>query len=103
MSDDDAPPLSVRRYGIGVFLVRSQRKSCEDWYLATFEEEGFPKGICACRHFEHRIEPKVRRGIRPRKPTCLHLDALARELAKAKRLCRRASLPFHERLIPMHR
>lgn len=95
------PPLSVRRFHEGGYMVRSQRPSCGEWYLVTLDHPDFPHGHCHCIHFACRIEPRVVRHQEPEWPDCVHIRRVRSTLEHAQALCEAAGIEFSERIIPM--
>ncbi len=96
----DLPPLAVRRYGIGTYLVRSQRPACSNCYVVDLGDRRFVRGRCACIDYDVRIEAPIKRGEVPERWTCIHIDAANSELEHARQLCELAGLPFSENIIP---
>lgn len=95
------PPLAVRRYEPGRFLVRSERPRCSNWYLVDRTEPEFPEGHCTCIDFATRIEPYLCRGEEPPlRESCKHTRKVEAELQHARSLCEAAGLPFSENIIP---
>lgn len=98
----DAKPLTVRRFDLGRYMVRSERPACEDWYLVSFDEPGFPKGFCDCTDFSVRVAAPVHKGEQPERWTCKHVTAVHAELEHARMLCEMAGLEFSPNIIPIH-
>lgn len=94
-------PLCVRRHGLNVYAVKSQRPACENWYLCDMADEAFPRGRCCCIDFAVRVEAPVCRGEEPERWTCIHLNAVNAELEHARELCAAAGLQFSPNIIPI--
>lgn len=99
---DDEPPLSVKRYDEGRYLVRSERPACENHYLVDMADRKFPHGRCECTDYNVRVEAPLRRHEEPERLTCKHIDSVNATLAHAQQLCEAAGIAFHPRIIPLH-
>lgn len=94
-------PLCVRRIGIGVFIVKSQRRFRDEWHTVSLNEPDFPHGQCSCYHFWYRIEPDLVRHLPPEYGyECLHIVRVKAELDSARELCALAEIEFNEAIIP---
>lgn len=91
----------MRRIGLGVFIVKSQRRQCPDWHTVSLSEPDFPHGQCSCQHFWYRIEPDLVRHLPPEWGyECIHIARVKAELDSARELCEIAGLEFSEAIIP---
>lgn len=89
----DVLPLSVRRYGRDVFLVRSEVPAKQEDYVTEIPNKEQPHGQCSCKDWQCRIGCFLNRGEEPEKYRCKHqvramatLDGLA-QLIEMQGLC----------------
>lgn len=94
------PPLAVRRYNAGRYLVRSEQPGSSNWYLVDLTDPQFPRGRCSCVDYDIRIESKLKRYEEPERKSCKHVRRVLAELDHARTLCEAAGIPFSEKIIP---